>query len=190
MDSVFEQAAWAVEERLSREASAHCMRVSLAARQMAADAGADPEEAALAGLLHDWSREEPDGELLAYARTACLPVSKVDEAVPHLLHARVGASRVAEEFPGLSQDVIDAIGSHTLGAEAMTPLAKVVYVADVVEPGRDFPGVEGLRHAVRSSGIDEAFAQALSRTVEHLVRARRPIHPKTVEVFNAHVAGV
>lgn len=190
MGSILERAEDSLEQRLSPASVSHSKGVSETAAELARNAGADADHAALAGILHDWSREESDEELLAFAREHDLPLCEVDLAVPHLLHARVAARRVAESFPDAEPEVLSAIESHTLGAVPMSALAKIVYVADVIEPGRSFEGVESLRHAVRNVGVDEAFAIAMCRTVDHLVRARKPIHPTTVEVWNEHVAGV
>ena len=173
-----------IAERLGPEACEHSMAVARAAARLAEAYGVDPERAYLAGLLHDWAREMSGAELVSSAGEYGLEVSCVDGAVPYLLHARVGARQVAEEFSGIDDDVVAAVSAHTFGDVEMSDLTRIVYIADMIEPGRDFEGVEALRGAVGTVDLDELFARAYSETLYHLVRDRRHIHPQTVAVWN------
>ncbi|MDI6712192.1 MAG: HD domain-containing protein, partial [Anaerosomatales bacterium] len=96
----------AMRRQLSRESAAHSERVAVMARRIAESYGLDAEEAYVAGLLHDWSRDADGQSLLAEARLLGIPVSEIDERVPYLLHAPVGARLVKREFPQLSQSVV------------------------------------------------------------------------------------
>jgi HD superfamily phosphohydrolase YqeK len=109
--------------------------------------------------------------------------------MPHLLHARTGARSAAEALPGLSADVVAAIARHTLGDVGMTPLDMVVYLADMIESHRDYPGVEELRGAVGAVSLPELFALGYQQTIRYLVGVRGEIHPRTVDVWNTYVAG-
>ncbi|MDR3686099.1 MAG: bis(5'-nucleosyl)-tetraphosphatase (symmetrical) YqeK [Coriobacteriia bacterium] len=185
----YDDAVLAVEARLGHKAAKHCKRVAATAAQLAGGYGVDVEAARLAGLLHDWDRETPAETLLATAGNDGLAVSDADAANPHLLHARTGAIAVREAFPSLPADVTQAISRHTLGAPGMTPLDMIVYLADMIEPHRDFEGVERLRDAVGIVSLPELFALGYQRSVRYLVDARKRIHPDTVAVWNALVAG-
>lgn len=178
-----------VRQRLSATAFGHCERVARTAASLAQLYGSDPDAAACAGLLHDWHRETDGAELIARARSAGLRVTSVDEAVPYLLHGPVAAAELAREMPELPQGVTEAIAAHTYGATQMSPLAMIVYVADVIEPDRDHPGVEDLRGVAGTVTLEELFARAYVASVLHLVRTRRHIHPATVDVWNRYVAG-
>ena len=107
--------------------------------------------------------------------------------MPYLLHARTGAAAVAEAFPGISPAVVQAVARHTVGALDMTPLDEVVYLADMMEPARDFPGVEELRAAVGVVSLPELFSLGYQLSLAHLVRRRKRIHPETLDVWNALV---
>jgi predicted HD superfamily hydrolase involved in NAD metabolism len=150
--------------------------------------GVDTEAAGVAGLLHDWDREATRDELLGSALAAELPIVEAEEVHPKLLHARTAAAALQRDFPDLPAEVVDAVARHTVGEAEMTALDKVVYVADMVEPARDFEGVDDLREAVGTLGLDELFALAYQQSVGYLVKERKVIHPDTVEVWNAHVA--
>ncbi|MBN2848108.1 MAG: bis(5'-nucleosyl)-tetraphosphatase (symmetrical) YqeK [Coriobacteriia bacterium] len=184
-----DEAHRAVAARLSPAALAHSERVAETAAAIAKAYGMDPDAARVAGLLHDWHRETPGEELLARARELGIPVTDVDESVTYLLHGPVAARDLAEVFPGIAEDITAAVGAHTYGSVSMTPLAKIVYVADVLEPGRRHARAEALREQVGVMSLDRLFAATYAASVRHLVDTGRRIHPHTVAVWNRHVAG-
>lgn len=173
----------------SPDALDHSVCVAETAVRIAEAYGIDTGSARLAGLLHDWARDLEGDVLVAAARTTGLEVSDLDLEVPYLLHARVGAAQVQEILPDLPGEVVRAVATHTCGAGSMSALEKVVYVADMIEPARTFKAVRGLRDAVGSVSLDELFRLAYTRSLEHLIETRRHIHPDTVAVWNAQVAG-
>ncbi len=166
----------------------HCERVADAAAGLALVYGADQEVARLAGLLHDWDRETAESDLLETAHREGLQVTDADASQPYLLHARTGAEALAREFPGISDEVLSAVARHTVGESGMSDVDKIVYCADMLEPGRTFEGVDELREVVGTVSLDDLFALAYQRSVLYLVRERKRIHPETVEVWNTHVA--
>lgn len=183
-----EDAAAAIETRLGKKATKHCKRVSEAAEELAKTYGVDEKRARLAGMLHDWDREQDTATLLAEARAAGIEITAAEAASPHLLHARTGALGAKAALPGLDDEVVSAISRHTLGGRDMTPLQMVVYLADMIESHRDYPGVEELRDAVGTVTLQELFALGYRQSMVHLVEARKPIHPVTVDVWNEYVA--
>ena len=179
----------AVKAHLGAGAAAHSRRVGDTAMALAVLYHVDPEMARLAGTLHDWDRERSADELLQTATTTAMPLSDAEKARPRLLHARTGAVAVQRALPGLPVEVADAVARHTVGSVDMTPLDMVVYLADMIEPQRDYPGVVQLREAVGAVSLEELFALGYQQSVMHLVSARKPIHPETVAVWNRFVAG-
>lgn len=177
-----------LESRLSAEAVAHSVRVADTAAEIARVYGLDPAEARVAGLLHDWDRETDGAMLMERAARAGLPVTDADRSVPSLLHGPVAAVALADDVGGLTPEVLGAIGAHTYGASEMSPLAKLVYVADVIEPGRSQPSVHALREAVGDVTLDELFARTYIASLMHVVETRRTMHPVTLQVYNRHVA--
>ena len=185
----YEDALAALEAHLGHKAAKHCKRVAATAAALAVVYGVDADSARLAGLLHDWNREMSAADLLGEAERAGLEVTEADRSNPYLLHARTGALAAREALPGLPDDVVQAISRHTVGAAGMTPLDMVVYLADMIEPHRDFAGVEELRDAVGVVPLAELFALGYQHSMRHLVDSRRRIHPETVAVWNDLVAG-
>ena len=128
--------------------------------------GADVTDAARAGILHDVTKAI-DGPLQL---TLCAAYGKLlddfSKRYPKTLHALTG-SMVAKRIFGENEAVVSAIEFHTTGRADMTLLEKIIYVADYMEPNRDFPGVERLRE-LAFTDLDAALKLGLEMTLEHL----------------------
>lgn len=185
---VYESAHSALAARLSASALAHCERTAATAATLAETYSADVELARLAGLLHDWDREVPKKDLVAHAERHGLEVSDVEHATPKLLHARTGAAAVRAQFPGLPEPVYSAVEKHTVGALDMSDLDRIVYLADMIEPGRAYPGVQALRDLVGRVSLGELFLQGYAVSIESLLQRRKRLHPATVEIWNSLVS--
>jgi len=178
----------ALRAHVSDRSLVHCQAVATVSEALALRFGVEADDAWLAGLLHDWSRDVPADGLIARAEDLGVPVEEIDVAVPYLLHAHIAAVELAKALPGIDQRVLSAVERHTVGAPAMTELDKCVYVADMIEPARRFEGVEALRAAAETEGLQELYARAYSLSLIHLVKARKYIHPRSVETWNAIVS--
>ena len=192
MTPTYAEALAALGRRLSGASLKHGEAVADTAARVAERYGVDVDDARLAGVLHDWCKETPHAELLEEAARRGILVTAVDRARPYLLHGPVAASMLAEAFPGLSGDILRAVEVHTYGAVEMSDLDRVVYVADMIEPDRDYAGVHKLRAAMATESLGDLFMLAYARSIRHIVRGRRPLHPRTLEVWNSltiHEAG-
>ena len=143
--------------------------------------GVDETDAARAGILHDITKAL-DGPLQL---TLCSCYGKVlddfSQRYPKTLHALTG-SLVAERIFGENPAVVAAIESHTTGKAGMNMLEKIIYVADYMEPNRDFPGVEKLRE-LAFSDMDEALKLGLEMTLQHLKRQGAEVSPASREAL-------
>ena len=139
--------------------------------------GADETDAARAGMLHDITKAL-DGPLQL---TVCQEYGKILDAFsrkyPKTLHALTG-SLVAERIFGENPQVVEAIRNHTTGRAEMGLLETIIYVADYMEPNRDFPGVEKLRE-LAFSDIYAALKLGLRMTLDHLARQGSEVSPET-----------
>jgi predicted HD superfamily hydrolase involved in NAD metabolism len=175
-----------ITARLSERRRAHVFRVAAEAVTLARRFGASTGEAELAGLLHDYCRELSDQETLAAADRCGIAYGPVEARRPkHILHGPVAAAELAGRVP---QSVEQAIARHTVGAAGMTVLDKCVYLADFLEPGRDFPGVEEVRVLARTS-LDEAIAASSRITLLDLIGRGRGVVPAALEMYNERHAG-
>ena len=160
---------------------AHVLGCRDEAVRMAAHWGEDVTNAARAGILHDITKVL-DGPLQL---TLCAAYDKVlndfSRKYPKTLHALTG-SLVAEKIFGENEAVVEAICNHTTGRANMSTLEKIIYVADYMEPCRDFPGVETLRELAYSD-LDAALKLGLEMTLQHLARQGNEVSPESREAL-------
>ena len=149
--------------------------------------GADETDAARAGLLHDITKAL-DGPLqLTLCREYGTILDEFGCKYPKTLHALTG-SLVADRIFGETQAVVSAICHHTTGKADMSLLEKIIYVADYMEPCRNFPGVERLRE-LAFSDLDAALKLGLEMTLEHLKNLGDEVSPasrEALEFLNKH----
>ncbi len=176
-----EQLESVVVRLLDPKRVAHVLGCRDTAVKLAEHWGADPEDAARAGILHDITKAL-DGPLQL---TLCEAYGKIldDFSVkyPKTLHALTG-SLVAERIFGESEPVVSAICHHTTGKADMTLLEKIIYVADYMEPCRNFPGVEKLRQ-LAFTDIDGALRLGLEMTLAHLAELGDEVSPNSREAL-------
>ncbi|WP_448526507.1 bis(5'-nucleosyl)-tetraphosphatase (symmetrical) YqeK [Parathermosynechococcus lividus] len=162
----------------------HILRVETMAAELAVVHGLDVTRAAWAGLLHDLAKYFPPQTLLAMAQQAALPITEVDTADPHLLHAQVSALVARQEFGVTDAQVLAAVANHTLGQPGMDELSCVIFLADSLEPGRgQTPELDELRRIARLN-LQEAVWRVCDRTLAWLIDQHRLIHPRMVLTRN------
>ena len=156
---------------------AHVLGCRDTAVELARHWGADETDAARAGILHDITKSI-DGPLQL---TLCEAYGKIlsdfSRRYPKTLHALTG-SLVAKRIFGENEAVVSAIEHHTTGKADMSLLEKIIYVADYMEPNRDFPGVEKLRE-LAFTDMDAALKLGLEMTLEHLKRQGAEVSPES-----------
>jgi predicted HD superfamily hydrolase involved in NAD metabolism len=173
-----------LKEMLDTERYRHTLGVVECARELAGLYKVDDRQAELAALLHDCARGYSGCELLAMAEQQGLSVDELEREIPELLHGRVGAYLATVRFGVQDPAVLQAIELHTLGAREMTALDKVIFIADMVEPGRSFPGVQKLR-AIARQNLDEGMLKCLDATITYVLEKKQYIHPQSIIARNA-----
>lgn len=169
----------AVKPYLSPRRVAHVAGCESEAVLLAMRYGEDAEAAAEAGILHDITKKLSYDEQLILCDKYGIILDKDQLANEKLLHAITGAAFARDVF-GVSDAVYDAIRWHTTGKPDMTLLEKIIYMADYVEPTRDFPGVEKLR-ALAHEDIDAAMALGLEMSLADIRSGGVAPHKDTVE---------
>ena len=143
--------------------------------------GVSETDAARAGLLHDITKAL-DGPLqLNLCGAYGIQLNDFSQKNPKTLHALTG-SLVAERIFGESEAVVSAICSHTTGKANMNTLEKIIYVADYMEPNRDFPGVEELRYLAYHD-LDKALKMGLEMTLSMLKDQGREVSPESQQAL-------
>ena len=160
---------------------AHVLGCRDTAVELARIWGADETDAARAGMLHDITKAL-DGPLqLTLCRAYGIILDNFSIQNPKTLHALTGAL-VAKRVFGENAAVVSAIRSHTTGKANMNMLEKIIYVADYMEPNRDFPGVEEMRSLARTD-IDAALQMGLEMTLKLLTQQGSEISAESQEAL-------
>lgn len=177
-----------MQRRLSAPRWRHVAGVRQTARLLAERWQVDPERADLAALFHDYAKEVKNEELLRLAGEHGLDVDPVERALPHLLHGPVAAASVRAEFGVSDPVVLEAIRLHTTGDAQMGPVAQVVYLADYIEPGRDFPEVDQLRQLAQTD-LRRALLAAFDHSIAYVLSRGWLLHPRSVAARNWLLGG-
>ena len=157
----------------------HIRGVEEEAVRLALHWGADPHMARRAGILHDCTKYLNLEEQLQLCEKYGIVLDELEQQAVKLLHSKTGAC-VARHVYGVSDDIYEAIFWHTTGKAAMTLLEKLLYIADYMEPTRDFPGVERLR-ALAYEDLDAAVLLGCEMSIQEMAERGLPVHPNTVK---------
>nr|WP_314059285.1 bis(5'-nucleosyl)-tetraphosphatase (symmetrical) YqeK [uncultured Vagococcus sp.] len=174
-----------IQASMSERRFTHVLGVEEMALKLAELYGGNPEQVSLAALCHDYAKERPDEEMIALIKNQGFDLALLDYG-NQIWHGILGAYLAKEELGVADEEVLQAIRLHTTGAKEMTLLDKIIYVADFIEPGRQFPGVEEAR-IVAFNNLDEAVAYETKQTLSHLIDQEVKIYPKTIETYNQWV---
>lgn len=146
---------------------------------------------AAAGLLHDITKGLTVAQQLSLAEKYGLRLSDDDIKNPKVLHSLTGAYAALENFPDFTDsEVFSSIQCHTTGKPRMTLFQKILYLADYIEPLRDFPDCIRLREYFYSTGktdashLDKTLILSFDMTVRNLLDEKQFIHKKTVAARN------
>ena len=168
-----------VRPYLKDERVPHVEGVESTAVRLAERWGADPDDAAEAGILHDVTKAQSKEKQLKLCKKYGIMLETAEIENPALLHALTGAALAKDRF-GASDEICSAIRWHTTGRPGMTTLEKIVYLADYVEPTRDFEGVEKLR-ALCFEDLDRAMCLGLEMSIDDLTERGRHVFHDTLD---------
>lgn len=159
----------------------HVRGCEAAAVRLAKRWGVDAGLAAEAAILHDVTKKLEFPAQLSLCQKYGESCDAEDRKSPKTIHAKTGALVARESF-GASQEVYEAIRWHTTGRANMSMLEKIIYIADYIEPNRDFPGVERLRQLAHAD-LNAAVKLGLEMTLEEIQARGLPPHSKSMEAL-------
>lgn len=161
----------------------HSLGVMETAVSLAARYGQDEEKAALAGLLHDCARDIKGEKIFEMCERFNIKFNDIEQMQPELLHGPIGAALAREEYGIEDEDILRAIYCHTTGREYMSVLDKIIFIADYIEPARDFPGVDEVRR-IAYEDLNKSMLISLENIIRHVISKGVLIHPDTVNARN------
>ncbi len=159
----------------------HSVSTAETCLRLAEKFGYDGKLAFFTGLVHDIAREYSKEDLVEWAARDGNPVRKLDIESPVLLHGRAGAMVLKFEFGIEDQDVLSALSSHTTGTAGMKELAKILFVADYIEPKRKHITPEFISK-LEGLDLDGMVYAVLMGTLDHLASKGKSVAPEALEL--------
>lgn len=175
-----------VQQVVSPKRWRHILGVEESAIALAKRYDVDVIKASTAALVHDYAKEFPDQAF----KDAIVTYGLDPELLSwnnEIWHGIVGAELIRRDLSIEDESILEAVRLHTTGGKDMSLLAQVLYVADYIEPNRDFPGVEEAR-TLAFDNLQAAVAYETRQTLSFLIKKQVPIYPKTIETYNNWVA--
>ncbi|MDD4526825.1 MAG: bis(5'-nucleosyl)-tetraphosphatase (symmetrical) YqeK [Candidatus Margulisbacteria bacterium] len=166
------------EERIN-----HSVRVADLAVELAKIYKIDEQKAYVAGIFHDMAKEITFEKAIQITREYNYSLSESELLNNKLLHAPIGALLAQYELKIDDKDIIMAIRWHTTGKAEMSILEKIIYLADISEPGRKHPELMQIQELAKQN-INKAMLLAVKFSLKKLIESERSIDPKSVECYN------
>ncbi|RAL25818.1 bis(5'-nucleosyl)-tetraphosphatase (symmetrical) YqeK [Thermoflavimicrobium daqui] len=181
-----EQIIQATKKQMPLSRWEHTLRVRDMALELAEQqAEIQSHQVELAAILHDYCKFWSDEQLVAWIQEKSLP----EELLLYnkeIWHGPVGAEVAREKWGVLEEDVLNAIRYHTTGRPNMSVLEKIIFLADYIEPGRQFPGIDEIRKWAKLD-LDQALLQSLENTIMFLIRRKQKVYPLTFITRNYYL---
>ncbi len=175
----------AIQPRMPEKRFIHTIGVMETAIQLAIRYNEDPKKAEVAAILHDVAKYADEDWMRQIVRENDLDLRLIDWG-SEILHGPVGAWIAETEFHIHDEDILNAIRFHTTGRAGMTNLEKIIFIADMIEPNRKFPGVDQLRNKAECD-LNKAMRACIRHSIAHLVELKLAIHPTSIECYNDYI---
>lgn len=172
-----------VKSHLSEYRFQHCLRTAAYAKELAQHWQIEPEKAYLAGLCHDLGKDCSRSEALMLIKDAGIILDADTLANDSLLHPYSGMVLAQKEAGINDTEILAAIRTHTVGEPGMTNLQKVIFLADLLEEGRNFPGIQELRELVWQD-LDVAMSKALAINIQFVEKKGLKPHPDAIRALD------
>lgn len=173
----------AMEKSLDEKRFEHTLGVAYTAAALAMCHGVDIHKAEVAGLLHDCAKCIDNAKKISICEKHNITITEIEYRNPFLLHAKAGSFIAMNKYNIGDKDVINAILNHTTGRPGMSPLEKIIYIADYIEPNRrQAPNLSDIRK-LAFFNLDEALVRILEDTLRYLQSIQSDIDPMTEKTY-------
>lgn len=174
---------------LSRERFRHSEEVMNEALRLAEFYKVNIEKARIAGLLHDCARDAGKDEIYKVFEKYNVVLDDIQKKTPVLLHSILGSFYAREYYEVEDKEILDAIYWHTTGRAGMTMLEKIIFVADYIESGRNFEGVEEARKQAYKD-IERCIVICCDLTIRYILQKGKLLHPYIIETRNEAITQI
>lgn len=172
-----------IQSRMTEKRYVHTLGVAETAMELAKIYGEDVQKAEIAGLLHDICKYADKAWMADQIKAHHLDATLLDFH-HELWHGPVGSVVARDEFGVEDEDIRNAIHYHTSGRAGMSKLEKIIYVADMIEPNRNYPKVEELRDLAHKD-LELAMRYGVRHTLQHLIKQKQTVYPDSLFCYNA-----
>ena len=172
-----------IKSMMSEDRYNHCVNVSKEAVKLAKRYDGDEEKAAVAGILHDITKEMPKEEQLQIMLDSDIILDDIQKNAPKLWHGISGSVYIKKHFGIEDEDILNAICYHTTGRAGMSLLEKIIFVADFTSEERTYKGVATMRKKSRKS-LEDAMLYGFKFTFSDLSSRELAIHPDELACYN------
>ena len=173
-----------VSEMLPQKRFIHSLNVAKCAVELSKIYGLNEDSAYIAGITHDCAKYLTEEEVNCYVNKYKIKLDEFEINNIALSHSLIGSYIALNELEIKDKDIISSIKHHTTGKENMTVLEKVIYMADLIEENRSFPGVDLLRKKTFEGELDEALLISFNNTIKFVIDNNQLIHPRTINARN------
>lgn len=173
-----------LSKNLKQKRFNHVISVAYTAANLAMRYDCNMDKAFRAGLLHDCSKYLSDDEQIKYCKKNNIELSKVETSNPALIHAKSGAHMANEVYKESDENILSSIKWHTTGKPNMSLLEKIIFVADFIEPNRNFD--EELLYILRKeaySDINLCIYHIYEHTINHIKSSSKQLDPIATEAY-------
>lgn len=177
-----DEAILCVKHELTERRFNHTLRVAKEAVQLAKLYQVNQYKAELAAIFHDYAKYRPLHEMKRWIKETSLPKDLLHYH-HELWHGPVGSIIIEREHGISDPEILSAIRYHTTGKAYMSKLELIIYVADYIEPGRNFPGIEEVRKIAYKDIIYGSWL-VTKNTIQHLMKQNQTIYPDTFHAYN------
>ncbi len=165
-----------LKNELKPERYEHTLRTVNMAMELSVGQSVDLEKIFVASLLHDCAKyrvptEEQKKKLGDVAEH------------PNIVHAFFGAIIANEEYGINDETVLNCIKYHTTGRPGMTKEEMIVFLADAIEEGREYPNLKNIKEATEKS-LENGVLTSLKGTVDFETSRNNQIYHLTYETIN------
>ena len=172
-----------IREKMGKKRYKHSVSVSEWAVKLALKHGADEKKAAVAGILHDITKEMPEEEQLKLISDSGIKLSLLESKSNKLWHSISGSIYVQKVLKIDDEEIINAIKYHTTSKENMTLLEKIIFIADFLSDDRKWENT-GYFRSLALENLDEALIYGLKITIDGLLKRDRLIADNTFKAYN------
>jgi predicted HD superfamily hydrolase involved in NAD metabolism len=172
-----------LKKNLTESRYRHTLGVVSAAELLAEKNGESKEKAKLAALVHDCAKNMRIDDQFEFLKARSIEIDEITRKSPQILHGLIGSIIAKETMNIEDEEVLSAVRYHTTGKKSMSLLEKIIYIADYIEPNRDYKGVEELR-TVTYSDLDKGVLQGFDNTITYVIKLGQLVHPLTIEARN------